>query len=75
MRCWLACEIGEPAATAVDGALLLMLLLVPFCCCCDEMTLGLMAPPMSWLNWRELAALIGTDGCDLRPVAGIEPAS
>ena len=44
--------------------------------CAEEMTLGLMAPPISWLNWRELAALIGTEACDcalMRPVAGIEP--
>ena len=36
-----------------------------------------MPPPISWLNWRELAALIVTEGWDgdtfMRPVAGIEP--
>jgi hypothetical protein len=36
-----------------------------------------MPPPISWLNWRELAALNGTEGWDgdafMRPVAGIEP--
>jgi len=50
------------------------LVLLPFWF--EEMTLGLMAPPISWLNWIELGALIGTDTCDcafMRPVAGIEP--
>ena len=74
LTCW-CCDVGD--ITWLVALLLLQppLLLLPFCW---EITLGLIPPPINWLNCRELAALIVTEVGSLsftRPVAGIDPAT